>query len=175
MNPPEWVTDSVYERIRLLGRGLYNFYFQETSMARLVSGSILNQLRINIQNKYQNSSTPERLFLYSGHDNYLAGLLKLLNVTKKITQPNYASAIVLELHRSKKNKYYVRALWKDNLNTEPIDFNEMAILKCEKKSMCSLDTFMELTESLVVTDVVDECKLGKNICFIKVKLNQKKI
>ncbi len=80
------------------------------------------------------------------HDNFVAGLMKLLNMTTHLSQPNYVSAVVLELRKSKDLKYFVRALWKNNQINERISLNEMNLLNCSKA--CPLDTFLEITKSL---------------------------
>jgi hypothetical protein len=91
----------------------------------------------------------------------VAALLKLLNDNIKLTQPNFASAIVLELHRTKDSKYLVRALWKNNEIDEPISLKEMHLLDCAEKT-CLLDEFMEKTENLIVKNFETDCNEKNN-------------
>lgn len=170
---PSWINPELYTRIRLEGRRLYHFYYRSDEISRLWSGPILYQMRQSMLAKQNNASDPERLILYSGHDSFVAALWKLMNIAQQkegggdhvseyLTQPNYCAALVVELRRSKMDgKYFVQILWKDNANTEPVEFKEMVQLSCQNRSLCPLETFMEITEGLAVADIRKECQLGK--------------
>jgi len=157
MKLPIWVTPDLYKKIVCLGREQYRFYFYNTEMARLVAGGIMNEIRRNfIKNFNQTSST--QIYYFSAHDNFLAAFLKLLNVNVQLSQPNFASAIVLELRRTRDFRYFVRILWKNNELEEPVSLKELRILDCVDK-LCPLETFLSLTKSSIVTDFPKECQL----------------
>lgn len=169
---PSWLNQDLYTRIRLEGRRLYHFYYRSDEISRLWSGPVLHQMRQSMLTKQNNASDPERLILYSGHDSFVAALWKLMKIAEKteggvhvpeyLTQPNYCAALVVELRRSKVDgKYFVQILWKDNANTEPVEFKEMAQLSCQNRSLCPLETFIEMTEGLAVADIRKECQIGK--------------
>ncbi len=95
------------------------------------------------------------------HDTYVAGLLKLLDVTNGINQPPFASSITVELRKSLDpsasgdQQYFVKLFYKNNSLDEDIYMREMTMNGCQK--LCPLSTFMELTEKWAVTDFVKEC------------------
>jgi hypothetical protein len=55
----------------------------------------------------------------------------------------------------------VRILYKDNGSEEPVEFREMAQLGCHNRTLCPLETFMEVTERNAVADIRKECQIGK--------------
>ena len=68
------------------------------------------------------------LIIFLKHDNYITGIQKLLKTTKKFTNPNFASAFIIELRRDDDNNYYVRVLYKnENYPHEPIQFQSLTI------------------------------------------------
>ena len=73
-------------------------------------------------------------------------------------QPNYCSAIVIELRRAN-NDFYVRALWKNNPSSAGIDMKEVRMFGQGK--LIPLKKFMSLIEDRVVENNKNECKLGK--------------
>lgn len=162
---PSWATPDLYTRIRHEGRRLYHFYYRNNEISRLWSGPVLHQMRQNMLTKQNNASDPTRLLLYSGHDSFVAALWKLVNISvpEYLTQPNYCAALVLELRRNQADgKYFVRILWKDNSNTEPVEFREVRQMSCQNRTLCPLETFMQVTEPLAVADIRKECSLGNS-------------
>jgi len=131
-------------------------------MARLLAGPLLNQIRANILSRATGQPpASQQLFLFSGHDNNLAGLLKLLNVTASLTQPNYAACLVIELHRATANsgQRYVHVKWKNSASGEPAEFRQVEVMGCGS-GLCPIERFMELSEGLVAEDFVRECGQG---------------
>ena len=131
-------------------------------MARLLAGPLLNQIRANILARASGQpSASQQLFLFSGHDNNLAGLLKLLNVTSSLTQPNYAACLVIELHRATagSGQLYVHVKWKNSVSGEPVEFRQVEVMGCGS-GLCPIERFMELSEGLVAEDFVKECGQG---------------
>lgn len=61
------------------------------------------------------------------HDNYIAGMQKLLNTSTNFVQPDFASGFVFELRQDSNGTYYVRVLFKNNKASEPIALNPVAI------------------------------------------------
>lgn len=172
MTLPGWISPDLYTRIIYEGRRLYHFYYGNDEISRLRSGPILHSMRQSMLAKQNNASDPTRLLLYSGHDSFVAALWKLVNITANreaseyLTQPNYCAALVVELRRSNIGKYFVRILWKNNANTEPVEFKEMIQLSCLNRTLCPLETFIEITENLAVADIRKECQLGKSGKFV---------
>ena len=134
-------------------------------------------MRKNLINKVKNN-THNQLYLFSGHDTvrkfvlsicfkvnkflhdyikYVAGLVKLLNLTG-INNPPYASAVVLELHQEiHANNYFVQVYYKNNSAEEPINYQLMTIYGCE--NLCPFNQFLEIISNLIVDDYKTACKL----------------
>lgn len=172
---PDWAEQN-YDRIMSSsGLGFY-FDFRWPEIAKLVSGGILKSMRQNIIDKIKHeSSSQNQLYLFSGHDTYVAGLMKLLDINNHINQPPFASSITIELRKSidnstastsRKNskdnldQYYVKIYYKNNTLDEDIYMREMSMNGCH--TLCPLKTFMELTEKWAVEDFGKECKLSKD-------------
>lgn len=159
---PTWASSN-YDKIVELGAYIYHFYYLTSEQARLAVGAILKQFRSNILTKKGNESVHTKLFLYSGHDTYVAGLVKLLNLTEYIVQPPYTSAVVLELRRSIEDtsKYFVQCLYKNNtIYDENIEFKSFKIGNCSDY-LCPLEEFLSFTKNLIVEDFKSECKISK--------------
>lgn len=153
---PDWVVP-IYDKLQH-SKG-WGFYFMNRlpDMARLQSGGILKDMRKNINDRVNQKDSKRQLFLYSGHDTYVAALTKLLNLTRYINQPPYASAVALELRKEVgANNYFVQAYLKNNTADQSINYLNLTINGCPE--LCPLDKFMELTNDLVVHDFPSECK-----------------
>lgn len=88
-------------------------------------------------------------------------MTKLLNLTSKITQPPFASSVILELRKSvSSSKYYVQVFIKNNTINEEITFKKVTINGCDE--LCPLDDFMRITDSMIINDYSKECAV-KNI------------
>ena len=109
-------------------------------------------------------------------------MVKLLNLTQDLRQPPFASAVILELRRAlNSSQYYIQALYKNNTPSEPISYTPMSIngqcffavlFLCISISinltsllsragcdmLCPYEKFVQLTDSMVVTDVLAECQ-----------------
>lgn len=155
LSQPDWVTSNMYRQIRLIGTGLSDLYYKTIEMAKLTSGSILFKIKQNIIEKTENKST-NQLYLFSAHDSYVSALSKLLDTKIEMRQPNYCSAIVIELRRAN-NDFYVRALWKNNPSSAGIDMKEVRMFGQGK--LIPLKKFMSLIEDRVVENNKNECKL----------------
>jgi len=167
---PKWAEDN-YDLI--VGSGGLGFYFdfRFTEIGKLVSGGILKDMRKNIMNRVSNKNSSSELHLYSGHDTYVAGLMKLLDITPDINQPPFASSVTLELRRTLTDTpdYYVQVFLKNNTVTEPIYYRNMKINGCDE--LCPLDKFLKLTETLTVDDFPKACRIqSNNSVFTKIIL-----
>lgn len=110
----------------------------------------------NILNKIRNKTT-NQLHLYSGHDTYVAAMIKLLELGE-MDQPPYASSLIFELRSQIGNdeNYFVQVYYKNNTGDEPIKLQLLTIKGCD--SLCPLNKFLDLTSNLVVTDFTTGCK-----------------
>ena len=94
----------------------------------LKKGGVLADMRLNINNTIQGLSKYQ-LFIYSAHDNHILGFYKLLELNTEFVQPEYGSAIVLELRQSVENSadYFVQVYLKNNKASEPINLQLLKI------------------------------------------------
>lgn len=155
---PEWIAPYYERLIRSLNLGFY-FMHRLPEMAKLTSGGLLNDMRTNILNRILMKNSTDQIRLYSGHDTYVNGLARLLNLTtyNKVSQPPYASAITLELRKEmNKENYFVQVFFKNNTGDEPIHFHNMKIHGCDM--LCPIDKFMEITENMIVDDFPNACE-----------------
>ena len=128
----------------------------------------------------ENSSN--NLYVFGIHDNYYAGIQKLMSVSDEFVQPNYGSAFIFELRQDNCNNYYVRVLNKNTEYPAPISFVENTIegnyfflfffnflnyffnFKLYKQgcdALCPVDKFLELLNTpnkvLLPADVEKAC------------------
>lgn len=71
-------------------------------MKKVKGGALLTEILDNMTKKRGRTLTPNRsIFIYSGHDVTLVNLMRALDIIDQTTmKPDYASALVLELHHS---------------------------------------------------------------------------
>jgi hypothetical protein len=164
---PKW-SEEIYQRVIENVRWGFYFDYRLPEMARLQTGGVLNEMIKNIQLKKSNESqVKSQLALFSSHDTYVAGMTKLLNLTRLnepifIDQPPYASSVTIELRRSTREpfEYFVQAYLKNNTANEPINPQLYSIDGCEY--LCPLDKFLSLTKDSLVSDYKAAC-VKKNI------------
>lgn len=149
----QYITDN-YEKIFELND--YTFYidFVTEEMGKLISGGLLNRIVNNINKKVNGSS--QELYIFGVHDNYVAGMQKLLNTSTEFIQPEFASGFVFELRKDSDNNYYVKVFYKNNKYPDPDELEPVTVYDCDE--LCPLETFLELTEDKLVTDFTDICK-----------------
>lgn len=89
----------------------------------------------------------------------------MLNLTSKITQPPFASSVILELRKSLSgSKYYVQVFIKNNTIDEEITLKEVNIYGCDK--LCPLDDFMRITDSMIINDYSKECAVKNSRIYL---------
>jgi hypothetical protein len=60
-------------------------------------------------------------------NNFIYYLFQLLDLSPFISQPPFASAVVLELRKTIKNEYFVQAVLKNNTPEEPITYKVLSM------------------------------------------------
>jgi hypothetical protein len=93
--------------------------------------------------------------VYMTHDSYLCAMKTLLHSACK-TQPNFSSAIIIELREDSFRKQYIQILHKNNKKTESISLKKLQIKGCSK--LCPLSNFYNLIEPYLIEDIEKECK-----------------
>lgn len=71
-------------------------------MKKVKGGALLTEIIDHMTKKRSRTLTPNRsMFIYSGHDVTLVNMMRALDIIDQTTmKPDYASALVLELHHS---------------------------------------------------------------------------
>lgn len=114
----------------------YNFFFR-------ISGYFLKKLIADTQSKINGTLSPEnrKMFIYSGHETNIAGLLICLEAYKKLDIPPYGSYLLFEVHNI------------DGVHGIKVNINKMLILHqnktCNiKKTLSCLVTIFTAYETL---------------------------
>lgn len=100
---PDW-TENIYpEEMRPLAERSYALFTETHLMKRIKGGAFLTEIIKKMQNKRRKNLNPDRkIFLYSAHDVTLVNVLNSLGILDQTAKlPEYASALVFELHHSK--------------------------------------------------------------------------
>jgi len=160
---PEW-TKAVFpggefERLRLM---LFSLSTANHQLARLKGGPFIKEMLehftflIEKQTEVVNHVLEKKaklLYVYSGHDTSIATILNSLNVFNGLAPP-YASAVLLELFKREEGKHFVRLAYKNDTEATPYP---LTLPGCD--TLCPLEKFKQLTQSLVPEDWSDECSL----------------
>ncbi len=138
-------------------------------MRRLAIGPLLSELRDIIISRVNNiPETKDLKFaIFSGHDSTMVPLLTIFNAFER-RWPNFNTHLVFELFESKEkswfyklfssaqDNYYVRVKCDDKIIELP---------ECQKddrhhpndKSLCTLNVFLDLVDSYIPKNYVQEC------------------
>ncbi|KAJ8664793.1 hypothetical protein QAD02_006455 [Eretmocerus hayati] len=140
---PEWTKNEFpHGKIRDAALLSYDLFSYTLPMRKIHGGKLLREL-IERMRSVKTGESEARLFLYSAHEDTLVALLKVLNIYEPHI-PDYANAIVLELHETD-NRYHIKIQYVNGISR---NFSLQQIPKCGQ--FCELDKFAELFKD--VTD-----------------------
>jgi len=132
-------------------------------MKRLQAGPLLQIMKEDWIEAI-NGSFAKKMEIFSGHDNTISYILNSLNIFDG-KPPNYASAVIFELHQLPSSQFGVKILYHKQLDEEP---EVLKLPGCE--AVCQLEKWIQLTSS-VTPDMESwnkECNLGINaITFLQ--------
>ncbi|XP_038049005.1 prostatic acid phosphatase-like isoform X2 [Patiria miniata] len=148
---PTWATQDIIDRVLPMLDFSYASEVQNEEYFRLRSGTLLNEVVTHFKAVTEGTETT-KLYMYSGHDDNVAWLLRSLNVFNNLGPPP-ASCVMIELYLEDDKSYTVDVLFKNNTKAEPIKLPMPGT-----KGPCTLDHFFEITKDCVVTDAVTACK-----------------
>lgn len=100
---PDW-TENIYpEEMRSLAERSYALFTETHLMKRIKGGAFLTEILKKMQNKRKKNLNPDRkIFLYAAHDVTLVNVMNSMGILDQTSKlPEYASALVFELHHSK--------------------------------------------------------------------------
>ena len=90
------------------------------------------------------------------HDNYVAGLQKLLNTSTQFLQPDFTSGFVFELRKDAAGNYYVQVFYKNNKANDPISLTQVTVYGCD--AICPYNKFLDLVKDNLISDFTNICK-----------------
>lgn len=121
----------------------YDLASSTPSLRRLYSGPYIRRVTRSMLDLITGTQVDGRkIYLYSGHETNIAGILHSLKVYYPHV-PAYSSAVLLELHEIH-NKYYVKLLYYLGI---PSKTDELQIPGCDV--LCPLDKYLQLTEDVM--------------------------
>ncbi|XP_029646068.1 lysosomal acid phosphatase isoform X1 [Octopus sinensis] len=156
---PSWVNESVLRKLQKLHDNKFDLMFGSPLMAKLKGGPILKKIISNMNSVAIERQKPEtKLYFYSGHDATVSALLNALSVSNGLSPP-YAASVILELHQSLDQGYYVQ-VWYKNTTVDLLNYMQppyqLTIPGCSKD--CPYEKFVELTKDSLPGDWERECK-----------------
>ncbi|KAL7729747.1 hypothetical protein ACLKA6_014615 [Drosophila palustris] len=162
---PDW-TENIYpEEMRTLVERSYALFTETHLMKRIKGGAFLTEILKKMQNKRRKNLNPDRkIFLYSGHDVTLVNVMNSLGIIDQTSKlPEYAAALVFELHNSKSfsdGDFEVKLVY--YFNSEDKFPKELNIPNCD--APCSLTQFGQTLEPLLLDNYDETCENPAGDC-----------
>uniref|UniRef100_A0A673L9W6 Lysosomal acid phosphatase n=1 Tax=Sinocyclocheilus rhinocerous TaxID=307959 RepID=A0A673L9W6_9TELE len=160
MRPPDWVTSSVMETLKVLKNFGFQIMFgvyKRKEKCRLQGGLLLDQIIKNLSNAAAlDSKQKVKMMVYSAHDTTIVALQEALNVFNGL-QPPYASCHLFELHQEENGTFSVEMFYRNDTNvSEPYS---VSLPGCSQR--CPLQDFVNLTREVIPQDRNKECQIKK--------------
>ncbi|XP_052416668.1 lysosomal acid phosphatase [Carassius gibelio] len=160
MRPPDWVTSSVMETLKVLKNFGFQIMFgvyKRKEKCRLQGGLLLDQIIKNLSNAAAlDSKQKVKMMVYSAHDTTVVALQEALNVFNGLQAP-YASCHLIELHQEENGTFTVEMFYRNDTNvSEPYPLSLPGCLQ-----RCPLQDFVNLTREVIPQDRNKECQIKK--------------
>jgi len=162
-NWPDWVTEPLFEQLTDLMQLGTTFDFHDPKIQRFRGGPLFNDIAIRMDQKANRPGEiyPPQLkyYVYSAHDMTMAALLENLGAytDQNAHLPEYASAILFELHE-KKPKVFTVETWYINETWTSYPPVRLIVEGCDDQGgECSLENFVKKATSNVPQDWFAEC------------------
>nr|XP_006821105.1 PREDICTED: lysosomal acid phosphatase-like [Saccoglossus kowalevskii] len=148
---PEWFNSSIFDKLM----DLNNFATKvkegsdNMEMKRFCKGVLLNEIADNMIAKARSpQNRTYKMYSYAGQDSMISCILNALGVFNNIVPPP-ASCVMIELHKHvhAKRTYTVDIYYRNDSSVDPI---VLTIPECQ--THCPLETFLELTSDVRVTE-----------------------
>jgi len=140
---PDWMNETIFEKLTELMHLSTTFYYHNPKIQRLRGSLLFKDIATRLQQKATNSNLmkPElKYFVYSAHDTTITALLDNLGQYHGHL-PEYASAVLFELHEKEKGKFTVET-WYVNV-TYPTGLPVPLTVKGCEGEECSLEDFVK--------------------------------
>ncbi|XP_076625634.1 venom acid phosphatase Acph-1 isoform X2 [Colletes latitarsis] len=142
---PEWCTDDVYKKIQDVVRLEYAIRSYTSLMRRLNGGALIKRFIDNIK-RNEDSATPRKIYLYSGHETNIAGFVRAHNVTVP-DLPMYGCAIIFEKLSDASGKHFIRMILWTGSTEELIPYKFPG---CDE--ICPIDKYIELVQNVIPSE-----------------------
>ncbi|KAF5302424.1 hypothetical protein FQR65_LT08513 [Abscondita terminalis] len=128
---------------------IFHSFSATKELKRLYGGKFMKNLVNIMMQKVNGTLTPSnrKLFLYSGHDLNVLSTLYAFNTDCIYKIPSYGACVLLELHKNKKNDYFVKIFYDDY---ELDEIKQLHIKGCGKD--CPFDKLISLISENFPTD-----------------------
>ncbi|XP_018574860.1 uncharacterized protein LOC108913732 [Anoplophora glabripennis] len=159
---PSWVEDIDQEKLAYLaGLGFSQATFTE-ELTRLATGPFLNYLLSYFNDVINNATDVSKFLMFSGHDGTIAAALGGMGVFDNLP-PEFASAVIWELRRNTKKKYYVNVLHKKN-STDA--YEQLSLDNCGFD--CAFNDFTTNLESIIIDRETwkKECEISGSVRLV---------
>ncbi|KAJ6638288.1 Lysosomal acid phosphatase [Pseudolycoriella hygida] len=147
---PEWTEDVFPDKMLPLAERNLELLTETPFMKKVKGGALLTEIMEHMTKKRSRTLTPDRsIFIYSGHDVTLVNLMRALDIIDQTTKkPDFASALVLELHHSItfKDDFEVKIVY--YFNSDDKFPKEISIPECN--SPCSLTQFTRVMDKVTL-------------------------
>ncbi|XP_077370492.1 lysosomal acid phosphatase isoform X2 [Festucalex cinctus] len=156
---PDWVTPSVWERLRFLKdfglRVIFGVY-KHQEKSRLQGGILLGEIVKNLSQAAKSKEMQRlKMMMLSAHDTTMAALQSSLNVFNG-RQPPYASCLLIELY-SDGGSLSVSMFYRNESRIQPY---ELQLPGCSLN--CPLEEFVKITKPSISEDRQKECQLASS-------------
>lgn len=156
---PDWTEKVFPDKMLPMAKRSLALFTETQFMKRIKGGIFVTEVIENMTKKRTNLLNPNRsLFVYSAHDVTLSNVMRAIGVIPETSaKPDYASALVFELHHSVlyENDFEVKLVY--YFNSEDKFPKDIPIPGCENP--CSLTDFAKTFESLMVHNYEELCQV----------------
>lgn len=126
---PDWTEKVFPDKMLPMAKRSLALFTETQFMKRIKGGMFITEVIENMTKKRTNLLNPNRsLFVYSAHDVTLSNVMRALGVTAETSEkPDYAAALVFELHHSViyENDFEVKVGKKLNIFMNYLEFNQI--------------------------------------------------
>jgi len=155
---PDWTENIFPEKMLLLAERSYVLFTETPLMKKVKGGAFITKVHNQMINKRKKILNQDcKVFLYSGHDVTLVNVMNSLNILDETAKkPEYASALVFELHHSSyfKDDFEVKLVY--YINSADKFPKEINIPNCN--APCSLTQFSRAIKNLLIDNFDELCE-----------------
>ncbi|KAJ8951022.1 hypothetical protein NQ318_006407 [Aromia moschata] len=143
---PDWTKEVYPEPMKTIAIEYYNLMFSTPNLMKMSGGYLLKKIFSDTRSKINGALPRRKMYIYCGHENNIASVLKILKCREDDEIPGYGAYVLLELHYI--NDTYGFKLFYQNYNTtEPI---LLRLPDCDE--FCPFEKFISVAEEFIPKD-----------------------